>query len=183
MTLSKLSAILVGLAVGAACGVSLGCASALDKLAARSEQLPTHRWIYVPPETKDLGDTALRLKWAAGYLGIKIGINEEMDRNELGTWVADTRQVWLNKELELDAQVQVLAHELAHALSPPGMTEQEREVFAEAVSYLVVLPEKDDLDRYATYVARHKTIARQVIKMHESHIWWAVKFLRMEGTR
>lgn len=183
MTVSKLSAILLGLAIGAACGTSLGCASSLDKLASRSEQLPTHRWIYVPPDTAELGDTALRLKWAASYLGIKIGINEDMDHNELGTWVAETRQVWLNKELHLDGQVQVLAHELGHALSPPGLTEQEREVFAEAVSYLVILPQKDDLDRYATYVARHKTVARQVIKMHKPHIWWAARFLRMEGTR
>ena len=157
------------------------CAAPLAKLATTAEQTPTHRWIYVPPDTKNLTDTALRLKWVAGYLGIKIGINEEFDQNELGMWVAEERQVWLNKDLALDAQVQVLAHELGHALSPPGLTEQEREVFAEAVSYLVVLPELDDLNRYATYIARHKTVARQVMKMHEQHIWWAARLLRMEG--
>lgn len=183
MTVSKLSAILIGLSIGGACGTLLGCASSLDKLTDRIEHTPIHQYGWTPPDTAELTDLAKRLKWAAGYLGIQIQPNPDMTESEYGMYQPDARILHYNPTLAFDAQVQVIAHELAHALQPPGIDVSERELFADAVSYLVLKPERDHLDNYAAYLARYKTHARTFFKLHESQIWWAVRFLRMEGTR
>lgn len=183
MTASKLSAVLVGLAVGAACGMSLGCASDLSKLTNQIEHTPIHRYGWTPPDTAELIDVSKRLKYAAGYLGISIQPNPTMEETEYGMYQPETRVIYYNPTLGFDAQVQVIAHELAHALQPPSLDVSERELFADSVSYLVLKPERDQLDNYARYLARYKTHARPFLKLHQAQIWWAVRFLRMEGTR
>ena len=183
MTASKLSAILVGLAVGFGCGMSLGCSSSLEKLTDKIEHTPIHRYGWTPPSTDELQDLAKRLKWAAGYLGISIQPNQTMDATEYGMYQPETRTLYYNPALGFDAQVQVIAHELAHALQPPSLDVSDRELFADSVSYLVLKPDRDQLNNYASYLARYKTHARPFLKLHESQIWWAVRFLRMEGTR
>lgn len=184
MTASKLSAILLGLALGMACGTSLSCASSdLGKLTKKIEDTPTHQYGWTPPESADLQDLSKRLKWAAWYLGIAIQPNPTMEATEYGMFQPETRTLYYNPTLAFDAQVQVIAHELAHALQPPGLDLSERELFADSVSYLVLKPERDQLDNYAAYLARYKTHARPFFKLHEAQIWWAVQFLRLEATR
>lgn len=183
MTASKLSAILLGLAIGAACGTQIGCASDLGKLTDKIEHTPIHKYGWTPPDTAELVDVSKRLKWAAGYLGISIQPNPTMEATEYGMYQPETRVIYYNPTLAFDAQVQVIAHELAHPLQPPGLELAERELFADAVSYLVLKPERDQLNNYASYLARYKTHARTFFKLHEAQIWWAVRFLRMEGTR
>ena len=183
MTVSRLSAILLGLAIGASCAMQLGCASALDKLTNKIENTPTHEYGWVPPETSDLLDVGNRLKWAAGYLNISITAGQEMSATEYGMYSPDERTLYYNPSLAYDAQVQVIAHELAHALQPPGLETAERELFADAVSYLVLRPDRDSIDNYSRYLAKYKTHARPFLKLHERHILWAVSLLRMEGGR
>lgn len=160
-----------------------GCASPLQKLTHRIEQLEMYQWNYEPPTGEELGDLAFRLRWAASYLGVTIAVDPEMTDNELGRWQVDGRVIFFNKKLSLDGQVHTIAHELGHVLQPPGLTEAQRELFAESVAYLTILPIKDEKERFARYMARYRPQARVVLTSYEREIRWAVRFLRMEGTR
>lgn len=152
----------------------------LDRLAARIESTPLYMWgfnVKVYSENK-LPDTHKRLLIAAQYLGLEI--KTDLPDRLAGMFSPAERAVFIDASLPLTNQVQVLAHELCHALQPPLVENWEREVFADACAYLVTRPEYDDIDTFAGYLARYRSMARATIVAHAAHIRWAANFLRME---
>ena len=163
--------------------VACSCASPLSRLSNAVEAAPRQWWGYSPPETDTLQDLQQRLRTAAWYL--RIDIRQERPANgAYGTFNPLFRVISIDPALAFDAQVQVVAHELCHALQPIGLeTLSDTETFADACAYLVVLPDRDDLQTFARYLGRFRTTAPAVIRSYRREIQWAAAVLRLELPR
>lgn len=147
----------------------------LARLEAAAREYPAWLADYVPPTTADLGESERRLYASAARLGIEV-IVEAKPTDFIGLFTRKTRRISLDPHLKLDARVQVLAHELGHALAPPGLSGPEGQVFADAVSFLVVRHQRDDLETYAAYLARFRT-SLPVLRLYAEEIRYAADVL------
>lgn len=145
----------------------------LARLEAAAREHPAWLADYIPPTTAELGESERRLYASAARLGIEVVVEAT---DSTGLFTRKTRRIRLDPQLKLDARVQVLAHELGHALAPPDLSEPEEQVFADAVSFLVVRHQRDDLETYAAYLARFRT-SLHVIHLYAEEIRYAAEVL------
>ena len=106
-----------------------GCAPSVRQIALRT---PSHQAMYVPPTTATMAQPFAELKARVEGMGVTIAEIEEAGQ----FWgLADQRAkvIALSPDLGTDAKFEVLAHEAAHLFQPMGLSESEREVFAERV--------------------------------------------------
>ena len=140
--------------------------------------VPTWQAVYTPPlgaERKADLDRLQRL--VERGLGAKVELIEAAQDGAVspvaGVTYLDQRLIQLDPALSPNAQLQVLAHEAGHLLSPPDLARAEREVFADAVSYLVT---RDAIRIYALYLSQHKS-GLTVLRTHRREIHWAADVL------
>lgn len=121
------------------CIAMSACSHPLHSLADRIEQRPIGGKYVLPQRTTSAClDTLTKLQDAAMRMGVPILYEEPPHAHAYGA--TNGRLIWIDPELVPDAcgHVEVLAHELGHILQPPALTERERQLFADGVSYLVV---------------------------------------------
>jgi hypothetical protein len=134
------------------------CASSWQRTALET---PSHQAKYVPPTTATMAKPLAELRQRVEGMGV--GIAEIPSGAQLwglaGTADATgQRMIALNADLSVDGQFEVLAHEAAHILQPAGLSESEREVFAERVMIGVGdFYHYDIRGRSAPYLGRYKT--------------------------
>jgi hypothetical protein len=147
------------LLVLAAVLVLQGCAPPLARLSvAVTQGTPGH---YHSPkiDSPQCASVAARLEASAKVMGITILYDEDVD----GGMTDFLRTVWLHPAYITDVcgRVEVLAHELAHVLQPTVLYGDAGQLWADAVSYLIVRRHAgyDPIARYAPYVANYKAFA------------------------
>ncbi len=143
----------------------------LDRLERAILQLPEHQARYRDPVTDTLPETAERLTLACRRLGVTI-LAEPADVGNAGQIAFDGREMQLAPGLSPDELAMTMGHELAHLLQPPSLTGFEKEMFAEAVAYLVVLREADKTETFARYMAQGK-MALPVLHVYRTEIEFA----------
>lgn len=93
----------------------------------------------------DLQARLERLGWAVQY---KPGLADDCGCYGLTSF--HSRDIYIEDALSWNARFAVLAHEAGHTLEPPRLTENQGEVFAEAVATLIA---RDGLRDHARYLA------------------------------
>lgn len=149
----------------------------LNHLETETLKLTEHEW-FGGTETREanLYETYGRLVLAARRLNCTVVTGGTSNAAEVNP---ETRFIKINANLGHDAQIMSLAHELAHVLEPSAIDEDHRseeEVFAEAVSYLVVSHERDETSSYAKYLVQHKH-ALHVLTVYRREIIFAANFI------
>lgn len=125
---------------------------------------------YDPPTSSELSALLARLQAVARDRQVAVVMASVDELDAAGRTSRDRRTIYLSASLGVDAQAQVLAHELAHALGPPLYDEAAAEVFADAVSYLVMRRAGvDPLGTYAQYLVGYRW-AVGVLRLYEREI-------------
>jgi hypothetical protein len=123
---------------------------------------------------------------AARAAALKLPITlAEMDRNTVGRFYHEERRIEINALLGSCSRLEVLAHELGHALAPPQLAgSQDGQVFADGVSYLAVQQLGGYSPRavYATYLAGRK-FSVPTLLIYERDIERAADWLVHGGAR
>ena len=78
---------------------------------------------------KDLEDRLTFMGWTISY--------QPDSPHYYGVTSFNNRSIVINESLSWNARYMVLAHEGAHALQPPRLTQEQSEIFAESVAALV----------------------------------------------
>lgn len=143
-----------------AIGVALlccGCAGPLERLRVDTQRVPWRTARYVPPVQDNCQRGVEHLRRRAADLGIALTVLAD-DENEAGLYDEAAATIALSSRLNSCGTLEVLAHELAHALQPWHPPASVRQVYADGVSYLVVrtLGGYDPRARYARYLAIYK---------------------------
>lgn len=126
-----------------------------------------------------------RLRLAATRMGIRVTDENPIFKllpGSVGVFYRDLRTIVMSSTFSHDARVEILAHELGHALTPPSPSFQEmhNEVWASSVSFLLM--QKDNtcglacIERYTTYLAQHK-MAFPVMRIYRTELDFAVTVL------
>jgi hypothetical protein len=160
------------------CLLLTACATPLQKLQTRMERSNAYNAEYVPPTevTKACSDGVALLTKNAELLGITI-VYFDTDGAQ-GMAQFQSRVVIIDPLLHGCGILEVLSHEMAHLQTPKPlyMLPQDRETFADAVSFLIVkeLGKYDASERYGQFLSRFKTHSR-VISLYDKEIKQAVK--------
>lgn len=136
------------------------CASSWQRDALK---IPSHQAQYVPPTTDRMAVHLAEMRARVTSWGVEILVLEPGQAQRM--WGAagqnpetGQRGIFLQADMAVDAQFEVLVHEAAHLLQPGGLSESEREVFAERVMVDVCQhyghPARA---RSSTYLGRYKT--------------------------
>lgn len=161
-------------------------AAHLDHLERETMKQTEQAW-FTGKETREalLVKTEGRLRVAATRLGATVVVSKTQ---YAGLVDPRTRFIQLNPDLGRDAQLMTLGHELGHIFEPVawnGLNDDgeryhdESEVFAEAVSYLVVSAERDETSSYSNYLVMHRN-ALYVLHTYRREIIFAANFIRGE---
>ena len=147
-----------GLALVPLLVLNLACASAWQRDALR---VPSHQAMYVPPTSATMAARLEELRARVLAWGVEIVVPAAGDGQFWGMAGATgegQRRIILSPELGVDGTFEVLAHEAAHLLQPGGLTEAQREVFAERVMVAVCdYYGYEASKRSSQYLARYKT--------------------------
>ena len=168
----------------AACLFSLCSTDPLDRLERDARAFSAWEASYDAPTGGDRLSEYLRLhRLVESVLGVRVqGFGAPPETSgAIGRMVTTdpdgtehvVRVIALNSTLSPNARLEVLAHEAGHLLQPPGLTDDEGQVFADAVSYLVT---RGNRRTYARYLSGHKSSLR-VLKTYRREIQWAAKVL------
>ena len=148
--------VLAGLAI-----VATGCGGALQGLYAQTLVTPWHLAGYAPTEATGCeGGVAILLTRAAA-IPVEVRMTA-LTGNQVGYFDREAGLIVLGANLGSCAMLEVLSHELGHALEPRVLWGTHGgQVFADGVSYLTVrgLGGYDARDAYAQYLAAMKIAA------------------------
>lgn len=132
-----------------------GCAHPLTQLSRDASRAQPGDYVMPQRTTTRCTAAAGRLEAAAARLQIAIHYSPDVH----GGRTDFTSQVWLHDSLRQDVcgRVETLAHELGHVLQPMRLRGLSGQVFADAVSYLIVRQHAgyDPAARYAPFLARY----------------------------
>jgi hypothetical protein len=160
---------------------SAACAAPLRTLYRETVATPWEASKYVPSERTDCEYGLTLLAGRAAEMGIQV-FYVALPENMVGVFNRDEKAIAVREELTVCGRLEVLAHELGHALSPPViMGTPEGQVFADGVSYLVVrkLAGYDPVHTYAAYLAGLK-VAAPTLLLYQQDIERAATWL-VEG--
>ena len=125
----------------------------------------------------DAFDAAQALEYRLLQLGATVVFRNLEGTNVLGMTEPDTRRVTVDDRLHWNDRLRVLAHEGGHLLAPGDLEGADVEVFADAVSALVV--QRYGFDQRAA-VARHLAMYKaslHVLADDQAEIMWAANVL------
>jgi hypothetical protein len=164
--------------------VASSCASSLTGLYRSTLATPWEQAQYVAPARDgcEQGLATLEARAAAMKLPVDVA---DLGPNTMGTFWHDEWRIEVNVRLRSCGRLEVLAHELGHALAPPILSGSAAgQVYADAVSYLAVrqLAGYDPRDVYARYLASRK-IAAPTLLLYEQDIERAAEWLVHGGSR
>lgn len=157
----------------AACVFSLCSADPLDTLERQTSGLTFWQQSYDAPVGTSREQDLLRLhRLIQTVLGVEVQ-QAGAAPGVAGIASREHRIIALDGTLSPNARLQVLAHEAGHFLQPDGLTTQEGEVFADAVSYLVT---RDEAPVFSRYLAGSKS-GLHVLRTYRREIHWAARVL------
>jgi hypothetical protein len=158
-----------------ACAFSLCSTDPLDRLERQASSLTFWQQSYDAPVGDSRLQDFLRLqRLAVSVLGVKLQAGVPDGIAGLTAFTEDGRVISLDPTLSPNAAYQVLAHEAGHVLQPTGLSKQEAEVFADAVSMLVT---GDNVHVFSQYLAGSKS-GLGVLRIYRKEIRWAATVLR-----
>lgn len=157
------------------------CAAPLRTLYRTTLDTPWETSTYVPSDRADCEYGLTLLSGRAAEMHLTIAY-VPMLQNMVGQFQRSEHAILIREELTVCGRLEVLAHELGHAVGPPPlMASLEGQVFADGVSYLVVrrLAGYDPVQTYASYLAGLK-IAAPTLLIYQKDIERAAAWL-VEG--
>ena len=157
----------------AACVLSLCSTDPLDRLERQASSLTFWQQSYDAPSGTSREQDLLKLQRLVETV---LGVQVQQAGAPPGTAGVSSREhriIALDGTLSPNARLQVLAHEAGHVLQPDGLSKQEAEVFADAVSLLVT---GDDAHVYSQYLAGSKS-GLHALRTYRREIQWAARVL------
>lgn len=150
----------------------------LGKFEAAILAVPPYRVGYHDFKATAFNETPQRIALAAARMGVTFEATLNLGAAARVTYAS--RIVEVNPEYSGDSKDINVIHELAHLLCPVMEVHGDKEMFAEAVAYLVGSREHDYLAFSAEYAARFKT-SLPVLRVYRREIEEAADFIYGEG--